>query len=228
MKQIQKINILHLNNGAHFLFVTDTVARASADAKVKTKAATELTALVTAVKAEDEALKLSQKSLLTDDIKAADERRDALYRTLRDAVKMYKSYPDPSMASAAKRLGQLLKDYAIDPKMQLDRETGLLINLITDLETKNAADISVLSLFTVVQSLKTTNEQLRQITSQRTDSRAFRVLGQLKQARAASDDAYRSLICKVNALAVVEGEADYADFIDKMNEEVKHYKKEAI
>ena len=32
----------------------------------------------------------------------------------------------------------------------------------------------------------------------------------------------------MNALAVVEGEADYADFISKMNEQVKHYKQEVL
>ena len=35
-----------------------------------------------------------------------------------------------------KVLNQHLKDYAIAPKIQPDRETGLLINLITDLEGK--------------------------------------------------------------------------------------------
>ena len=29
-------------------------------------------------------------------------------------------------------------------------------------------------------------------------------------------------------MAVVEGEADYADFISKMNEQVKHYKQEVL
>ena len=53
-------------------------------------------------------------------------------------------------------------------------------------------------------------------------------MGQLKQAQHASDEAYRTLVQKVNALAVVEGEADYADFISKMNEQVKHYKQEVL
>ena len=35
-----------------------------------------------------------------------------------------------------KVLNQHLKDYATAPKIQPDRETGLLINLITDLEGK--------------------------------------------------------------------------------------------
>ena len=129
---------------------------------------------------------------------------------------------------AAQRLERLLKDYNIDPKMQLDRETGLLLNLISDLETKSAADVTALALTPVVQAMKQANDKLREVTRARANDRAVQIVGQLKQAQHASDEAYRTLIQKVNALAVVEGEADYADFISKMNEQVKHYKQEVL
>ena len=129
---------------------------------------------------------------------------------------------------AAQRLERLLKDYNIDPKMQLDRETGLLLNLISDLETKSAADVTALALTPVVQAMKQANDKLREVTRARANDRAVQIVGQLKQAQHASDEAYRTLVQKVNALAVVEGEADYADFISKMNEQVKHYKQEVL
>ena len=129
---------------------------------------------------------------------------------------------------AAARLEQLLKDYNINPAMQLDRETGLLLNLISDLETKSAADVTALALTPVVQAMKQANDKLREVTRARANDRAVQIVGQLKQAQHASDEAYRTLVQKVNALAVVEGEADYADFISKMNEQVKHYKQEVL
>ena len=112
--------------------------------------------------------------------------------------------------------------------MQLDRETGLLLNLISDLETKSAADVTALALTPVVQAMKQANDKLREVTRARANDRAVQIVGQLKQAQHASDEAYRTLVQKVNALAVVEGEADYADFISKMNEQVKHYKQEVL
>ena len=66
------------------------------------------------------------------------------------------------------------------------------------------------------------------MTRARANDRAVQIVGQLKQAQHASDEAYRTLVQKVNALAVVEGEVDYADFISKMNEQVKHYKQEVL
>ena len=228
MKQIEPIKLGIMNNGSHFLFITDTVGLATADAKVKTKVTAELTALQTALKAEDDALALSKANLLSKEIKAIDAERDKHYKALRKAIKFFLSHPDAELVKAAQRLEQLLKDYNIDPKMQLDRETGLLLNLIGDLETKSAADVTALALTPVVQAMKQANDKLREVTRARANDRAVQIVGQLKQAQHASDEAYRTLIQKVNALAVVEGEADYADFISKMNEQVKHYKQEVL
>ena len=228
MKQIEPIKLGIMSNGSHFLFITDTVGLATADAKVKTKVTAELTALQTALKAEDDALALSKVNLLSKEIKAVDAERDKHYKALRKAITFFLNHPDAELVKAAARLEQLLKDYNIDPKMQLDRETGLLLNLISDLETKSAADVTALSLTPVVQAMKQANDKLREVTRARANDRAVQIVGQLKQAQHASDEAYRTLVQKVNALAVVEGEADYADFISKMNEQVKHYKQEVL
>ena len=228
MKQIEPIKLGIMNNGSHFLFITDTVGLATADAKVKTKVTAELTALQTALKAEDDALALSKANLLSKEIKAIDAERDKHYKALRKAITFFLNHPDAELVKAAARLEQLLKDYNINPAMQLDRETGLLLNLISDLETKSAADVTALALTPVVQAMKQANDKLREVTRARANDRAVQIVGQLKQAQHASDEAYRTLIQKVNALAVVEGEADYADFISKMNEQVKHYKQEVL
>ena len=228
MKEINGIDLAHMKSGAHFLFITDTVGLATADAKVKTKVTAELTALQTALKAEDDALALSKANLLSKEIKAIDAERDKHYKALRKAIKFFLNHPDAELVKAAARLEQLLKDYNINPAMQLDRETGLLLNLISDLETKSAADVTALALTPVVQAMKQANDKLREVTRARANDRAVQIVGQLKQAQHASAEAYRTLIQKVNALAVVEGEADYADFISKMNEQVKHYKQEVL
>ena len=228
MKHIEPISLEHMSNGSHFLFITDTVGLATADAKVKTKVTAELTALQTALKAEDDALALSKANLLSKDIKAIDAERDKHYKALHKAITFFLNHPDAEQVKAAQRLERLLKDYNIDPKMQLDRETGLLLNLISDLETKSAADVTALALTPVVQAMKQANDKLREVTRARANDRAVQIVGQLKQAQHASDEAYRALVQKVNALAVVEGEADYADFISKMNEQVKHYKQEVL
>ena len=228
MKEIYDINIQRMNNGAHFTFVSNILARAEADTTVKGKASELVSNFKAAVAAEDEALKISQKSLLTDEIAKADSDRDALYAGYKKAVEGFLAMPIADMAQAAKILSQHIKDYKINTADQLDKETGLLVNFISDLEDKYAAQIAKLGLTAFVTNLKEANERVRTLTLQRTNEKIGITVGALKTARTASDDAYRALVKMVNALALVFGEKDYTAFIDYVNTEVTHYKREVI
>ena len=228
MKEIYDINIQRMNNGAHFTFVSNILARAEADTAVKGKASELVSNFKAAVAAEDEALKISQKSLLTDEIAKADSDRDALYAGYKKAVEGFLAMPIADMAQAAKILSQHIKDYKINTADQLDKETGLLVNFISDLEDKYAAQVAKLGLTAFVTNLKEANERVRTLTLQRTNEKIGITVGALKTARTASDDAYRALVKMVNALALVFGEKDYTSFIDYVNTEITHYKREVL
>lgn len=228
MKEIYDINIQRMNNGAHFTFVSNILARAEADTAVKGKASELVSNFKVAVAAEDEALKISQKSLLTDDIAKADNDRDALYAGYKKAVEAFLAMPIADMAQAAKVLAQHIKDYKINTAGQLDKETGLLVNFITDLEDKYSAQVAKLGLTAFVTNLKEANERVRMLTLQRTNEKMGVTVGALKAARTSSDDAYRALVKMVNALALVFGEKDYTAFIDYANTEITHYKREVL
>ena len=228
MKEIYDINIQRMNNGAHFTFVSNILARAEADTAVKGKASELVSNFKAAVAAEDEALKISQKSLLTDEIAKADSNRDALYAGYKKAVEGFLAMPIADMAQAAKVLAQHIKDYKINTADQLDKETGLLVNFISDLEDKYAAQVAKLGLTAFVTNLKEANERVRTLTLQRTNEKIGITVGALKAARTASDDAYRALVKMVNALALVYGEKDYTAFIDYANTEITHYKREVL
>ena len=228
MKEIYDINIQRMNNGAHFTFVSNILARAEADTAIKGKASELVSNFKAAVAAEDEALKISQKSLLTDDIAKADIDRDALYAGYKKAVEAFLAMPIADMAQAAKVLAQHIKDYKINTAGQLDKETGLLVNFITDLEDKYSAQVAKLGLTAFVTNMKEANERVRTLTLQRTNEKMGVTVGALKAARTASDDAYRALVKMVNALALVYGEKDYTAFIDYANTEITHYKREVL
>lgn len=229
MTEITTINLSGMPNGAHFTYHSNRVyPLANADTNVKSIAAAQLTAYHTAIQAEDEALKLSQKSLLSDDLAEADKQRDFVYNKFRNSVKSYLDFPEAEIALAAKALNQVLKDYAIEPTMQMDKETGLLINLIQDLEGKHAAHVTTLNLGLFVTQLKKYNEQAIALTASRTEERIGNTAGAMKAARQQVDDTYRQLIKVVNAYIIVEGDAKYKAFADYMNTLIREYKQNVL
>ena len=228
--EIAQIQLSHLNNGAHFQFMKNVSDRLATDTKIKENAVGQaaIKVLTEALTAEDKYLVLSQKSLLTDDIIKADRERDMLFAGYRTAVKGFLNMPVADLAKHAHQLWQHLVDYAIDPKMQLERETGLITNLCTDLAGEYATQVQALGLKPYVDALKTANERVETLLVQRTADNSTKVIGALAAARRTSDDAIRNLIKVVNALAILGKPADYAAFIDFMNTLIKRYKEQAI
>ena len=230
MIDIQKVDLVGMNNGAHYEFMKVVNDRFAAETTLSTNAAAKkaMEALATALKEEDRCLVISRRNLITDDIRAADKTRDDIFRSLRKAINGFTDAPVADVAKAGKVLKQCVADYAINPAMQLDRETGLLHNFIADLETKHAAEVAKLGLTLYVAPLKEANAKVEQFIVDRTTAQSAVIAGELRAARLATDAAYRYLVKFVNALAMVSGTPDYDALAKFLNEHIDRFKHEVL
>lgn len=228
MKEITTIPLSALPNGAHFDYVKDILSEAENCPAVAQKALTQLNDFRKATEAEDEVLKVMRASEFTEEIARADNERDALYSGLKTSVNAFMSMPIPDMQEAANPLAKLIREYAINPAAQLNTESGMLTNFIDDLQKKYATQLAKLNLTTVVERLKEANEQVKAYTKDRTHQRRKVNVGATRAARAVTDAAYTMLVKMVNALALVNGEADYAEFIDYVNTQITQYKRDVL
>lgn len=229
MLQINSIYLGAMPNGAHYSYHSDRVfPRANADENVKAIAAPALATYESAIQKEDAALKLSNKSLTTDDIVAADKEQDKLLGKYKKAVKSYLDFPNADIAKAAKVLNQHLTDYSIKTTWQIDKEAGMVKNLVNDLKDKYATEVETLGLSVFVTELTRANSTLIELLNLRTEERMTQEIGAMKAARAEVDNAYRTLILIVNAYMVVEGEEKYSDFALFMNALIKEFKQNVL
>lgn len=230
MKQVAIFARENMPNGSHYSFDQSVINRFKNDGKISQKA--QLLPLFSlyeqAFLVEEEKFKLSQKSEFTDTLNELDTARDDAYMGFKGIVEGYAKVPDAGMKAASKALGQLITDYRIDVRVQRDQESGLLSNFIADLQGKCAPHVQTLHLEEVVQVMKTANDNYIAVRENRTEERMLKEKNALDNARKATDAAYRNFIAMVNALALVEGDADYADFIDYMNTLISEYKAEVL
>ena len=227
-KQIEEIRTAGMDNGAHFTYHSNTLANAKKDSHISTKCTKFITPYEAAIGNEDEVLVTSQKNMISDQIAETDRLRDEIYRSYRNTVKAMTNLPVAEMAEAAKILAQHIKDYRIDPRMQLDKETGLLRNFTADLTGKFAEQVATLNLTTVVEELAEANEAVNTLIVERDQENSSRQVGLTKQVREKVDEAYRELIQVINAYVLIEGEADYAAFIDNQNAVIKRYRQQVL
>jgi hypothetical protein len=227
-KKIDHISIQRLSNGAHYTFVQTTLGRIEECGAAASRLSADIATLRAAFSREEETLRVARKSRLTKEIVQGDAMRDSSYTGYKMAVKGLLSLPESEMLAAARRLWEHIKSYRIVTTDQRDKQTGMMTSFINDLEGKYAADVTVLGLMPLVTTMKTANEKVLALTSERDTENSVKIVGATKAARLVTDEAYRTLIDKVNALALLEGDEDYAGLIDAMNTQIARYKREAL
>ncbi|MDR0988287.1 MAG: DUF6261 family protein [Prevotellaceae bacterium] len=218
--------ITALNNGSHFLFVTEIVNRAKETKIIVKVFGAALSELEKALAAEDAALKLSNKNPLTVKIEVAVSLRGRLYTALKRRIKSFEM--EPSLSDFVTELLQAIKDYSIQGMGQRDKQGGLIINLITDLKTKYADAVRALALDALVKELEDANNEVIRLMEERTEDKKNQVNGALKNARKATDTAYRAFVDLIGARVLIEGDASYADYISYLNAEIQHYQRDVL
>ncbi|MDR0988504.1 MAG: DUF6261 family protein [Prevotellaceae bacterium] len=226
MEEVNEFYVPGLNNGVHFLYNSDVVEQAEATPTIMRKMKQQVDALKQAVSQEDALLKLSTKSLLTDEIAEADRRRVTLYTSIRKVVNSLLKVPEK--APAALKVKQGIKDYAIKISGQFDKKSGLFVNLINDLQTLYVKEISLLNLTGLVQDFAAANAEAIDLMKQRDKQRDNHVNGALPIARKATDKAYYAFVKTLNAHIVLEGDAGYADFVAYLNAVILRYQREVL
>ena len=191
--------------GLSVLAATDTVLQAKVD---------EFT---TAYNGFDTALKASATNPATATATAADESRDLSWRGINTYVKAMCAHPTADIAAAAAEAKSLFDKYGDPTKLAQTEESGILHNLLQDLETFDSAKRTSLNLDVWITDLQTKEDAFLAAAAQRTEADAARQVGIVKETRTAAESAYRSLVDTVNALAMINGDTDYATFIDRVN-----------
>ena len=128
------------------------------------------------------------------------------------------------VASAATEAKSLFDKYGDPTSLAQTEESGVLHNLLQDLEAFDSAKRTSLALDVWIADLKTKEEAFLAAAARRTEADAARQVGIVKETRTAAESAYRSLVDTVNALAMINGDADYATFIEHVNAVIERQK----
>ena len=186
------------------------------------------TPFVAGVAKVDEAYKISHSSEYTQQIADEDARRDSLYVALKKQVVMYTKFTfDTEKKSASTYLWNIIRKYNVDVNENYSEESVKLQQMIQELEDDTTASghITALGLASLLAQLKTSNEAVRTLLSQRNDERMLKEKAALANARNEADEAYRELVLKLNASAVIEDDTEGIEgVISQMNELIKYYR----
>lgn len=222
MQKFFIIRKMAFTNGQHFAFMESFVGDLKKIEGAPEKLQTLIDAMAAAVAQEDKYLKIAQGSDLTELIREADVQRDNAYRKLRDMVKLWADSGVDPQAAAAKALARVIKTYNINTEAQMDQESGMMGNLLTDISTTEMkAHQTTLNVTSFVETMSEGNDRVKALLKERDEAGAGKVTGALRTARLASDKAYNAVVEAIEAFNFVVG--GYDDVIKTWNSTINRY-----
>ena len=160
----------------------------------------------------------------TNAFNAFDAARDSAWRATNAYVKAMCNHPTADIAAVAIEAKALFDKYGDPTSLAQTEESGVLHNLLQDLHALSEEKRTTLSLDVWIADLQSKEDAFLAAVAQRTEEEAARQVGIVKETRTAADAAYRSLVDTVNALAMIEGDEEYATFIEHVNVVVERQK----
>lgn len=188
-----------------------------ADGKASSLLTTASQTFDDAVNKFDAALKESTGSPTSKAASAADTERDQAWRGCNAYVKAMTLHPLADTRAIAEEAKAMFDKYGDPTDKPQTEESGILHNLLQDLHALSDEKRTALALDVWINNLEEKEEAFLAAVKERTTEEATRIVGIVKQSRLATEAAYGSLVETVNALVLLEGEADYATFIDHVN-----------
>ena len=167
--------------------------------------------------AEDEALVKITKNSLTEKRGAADRRRDKTFRGLADTVNAGLNHFEPELQASAQRVKIVLDTYGNVAKLPLNEETAAIYNLTQELLENYAEDAGKLEIVPWINKLNDNNEDYKALVKGSNEEEAAKTELKAKSTRAQVDLVMSQIIKRVEALIVIEGEENYAEFVRHLN-----------
>lgn len=216
MSKIQSLNLSVLRNEESFGFLQQV--------KTETKHLTDVTIesivdnFSVTLEEFDKALKESEKLPSIALARECDTKRDTAWSGLNAYCKAMATYhPDAEVKGTAQKAYDIVLKYGNPIRLPQTQESGVLYNLLQDLNALTAEYRTKAALDAWINHLAECENSFLAAVGERTVEEAARINGIVKQTRTATEAAYRKLVEVVNALNGLLAESDYTTFIDHVN-----------
>jgi hypothetical protein len=224
MKKINSIDFSLFKNNEHGQFHADVVKEIDTATPTKLGITPLYSRYSTDVTAEHAAIAVENGSKFTVTIEDSDLFRDQIYRGFVLKTEGNTMSYDPEVQDAAHNIMRVIDQVGDMRKQNYNQESETMASLITQLKSNYLADVTKCEELPLLNKLEETNNTFMEHFGERGDEAAARICGNVRLARIPVDEGFHNIANVVNAGVLINGEADYATFIDKINYLIDYHK----
>ncbi len=181
-------------------------------------------AFESAVEELAKALQAEKGSVYTKTITQSDAYRDQLEHGFYLYIESCLYHYDPAVQAAAEHIQRILDKYGDLRRMPYNKESAAITNRNTELTGNYATDLLTATAVEWINKDNDANNEFINHFGDRANEVAARIASNVRESRIKVQDSYEAIVTRVNALSEVNGDAEYAEYIDKVNYYVDYYK----
>ncbi|MGE0079554.1 MAG: DUF6261 family protein [Bacteroidales bacterium] len=221
--KILRINLRSLRNEEHFQLHTEFKSEVERIGAEPLNVVEAFNAYQPRYSNEEDALLLIRKSATTAQLTEADGERDIIYRGIVDSVKSWQNHFTPEKREAARRLKVLLDSFGNVPRKPYNEGTAAIAKLMVETQGEYASDVNALGLKDWFTELQTKNTAFDTLMKSRYSEEANQTEFRMKTARTELDAAYRAIVERIEALMLINGTAEYDEFVRELNARIEKF-----
>lgn len=172
--------------------------------------------------AETAVLDLVQKNTYTERVNLADDQRDQPIRGFFAVVKGMLHHYDPAIRQPAENINIINQKFSDICYLSNEKQSAACTSFLGALKAA-LADINTLGLSAWVTEIEKTQANFDEVVRSRNDEDDARPAYNMKAARVATDESYKTLVDRINAMITIDGDAKFATFVTKLNNRIDQY-----
>jgi hypothetical protein len=223
MLKIEDSPLSRYQNDEHYNFHTDVNGLITYFTAASLLITAEYATYASLLKDEGDALNFVRKSSYSTAVAQVDTVRDNTIAGMDDAISSGLKHFNAEIREAAKRLKILRDSSGNIARKAYSKESGDIVKLLADLRGLYATDVAVARIGEWVDELEIDQNNFVATQNHRFDEAGEKTRLRMKEVRIDVDEAYRTLVNKINALIIVNGETPYVEFVNKLNQRIEAY-----
>jgi len=222
MLEIEDSPLSRYQNDEHYNFHTEVNGLITYYTAASLLIAAEYATYFQLLGEEGEALNFVRKNSYSTLVAQADIVRDNTIDGMDDAIKSGVKHFNAEVREPAKRLKILRASSGDIIRKAYSKESGDIVKLLSDLKGPYAA-VAAAKISDWVVELEANQNNFVATQNHRYDEEGEITRVRMKKVRVEVDEAYRIMVKKINALIIVNGEAPYVEFVNKLNQRIDVY-----
>ena len=220
MKQIIDFNPARLRKELGFGFMQKVGQAATSCLKSETSAAIAKD-FNQVLDAYDEVLELGSKNSYTALQEEADKKFDQLYINAYAFARIMPNHPTAEVAAVGEKLLETFDKYGHITRFGYTEEYAMAYNLLQDIEALPQEQLTAMGFMPWYEALVVAKAEFQNLRDSKQFEDANSTTGIVKEKRLLAEDAYQTLVKKVNAMVIIMGEEEFTTFIDLVNTFIK-------